>query len=189
MMARMSIEPYQQAIATTRSILTNVRPDQLDDDTPCQSWKVRDVINHLIGSQSFFSAAAAGTPPAGPTDPAAGDFVAAYDEETKKAVAALGADGVMSKTLTLPFGQMPGAAVAGLAATDTFVHGWDLAKATGQSTDLEPQLAAGLLTAARGAIQPGFRGADGVSPFGAEQEAPDGASEADRLAAFLGRTV
>jgi uncharacterized protein (TIGR03086 family) len=147
------------------------------------------VINHLIGSQSFFSAAAAGTPPAGPTDPAAGDFVAAYDEETKKAVAALGADGVMSKTLTLPFGQMPGAAVAGLAATDTFVHGWDLAKATGQSTDLEPQLAAGLLTAARGAIQPGFRGADGVSPFGAEQEAPDGASEADRLAAFLGRTV
>ena len=28
---------------------------------------------------------------------------------------------------------------------DTFQHGWDLAKATGQDTDLDPELAAGLL--------------------------------------------
>jgi uncharacterized protein (TIGR03086 family) len=76
----------------------------------------------------------------------------------------------------------------GLAITDTFVHTWDLAKATGQSTDLAPELAAVLLEQARASIQDSFRGPEGA-PFGAEQTAPEGASNADRLAAFLGRSV
>ncbi|MFT4865258.1 MAG: hypothetical protein ACI8RE_001446, partial [Ilumatobacter sp.] len=66
---------------------------------------------------------------------------------------------------------------------------WDLAKATGQSTDLAPELAAQLLEASRQMIQPGFRGEDGAAPFGVEQEYPEGACNADQLAAFLGRTV
>ena len=94
----------------------------------------------------------------------------------------------MEKMLTLPFGQMPGSAFIGLAATDTFVHGWDLAKATGQSTDLDPALATQLLAGSRQAIQPAFRSETG-NPFGPEQTAPAGASNADQLAAFLGRTV
>jgi uncharacterized protein (TIGR03086 family) len=89
---------------------------------------------------------------------------------------------------TLPFGTMPGSAFVGIAATDTFVHGWDLAKATGQNTDLSPDLAAGLLVGAKAFIQDGIRG-DEPMPFAAEQQAPAGASSADQLAAFLGRKV
>ena len=77
------------------------------------------------------------------------------------------ADGLMERTLTLPFGQMPGSAFLGLAATDTFTHGWDLAKATGQDTDLAPDLAAALLAGAR-SIPPSFRSEDGAV-FGPEQ--------------------
>jgi len=89
----------------------------------------------------------------------------------------------------LPFGDMPGSAFVGIAATDTFTHGWDLAKATGQPTDLAPDLAAGLLGGVRTSIPDSFRGPDGKAPFGAEQVAPAGSSNADQLAAFLGRTV
>jgi hypothetical protein len=39
------------------------------------------------------------------------------------------------------------------------------------------------------AITDQFRGPDGQAPFGPEAAAPDGASAADQLAAFLGRTV
>jgi uncharacterized protein (TIGR03086 family) len=91
--------------------------------------------------------------------------------------------------VNMPFGQMPGAAVLGLATTDTFQHTWDLAKATGRSTDIAPELAGALLGQAKQMIQPAFRGDDGVAPFGAEQPCPDGASPADQLAAFLGRKV
>ena len=62
----------------------------------------------------------------------------------------------MEKILTLPFGEMPGAAFVGIAATDTFTHGWDVAKATGQKTDLDPDLAAQMLAGARQFVSPGF---------------------------------
>jgi uncharacterized protein (TIGR03086 family) len=186
---QMATEPLEQAIESTRTVLTGVSKDQLGDATPCALWKVSDLINHIVGAQSFFEAGAKGDPPAeGDADFAAGDFVAAFDDASRRSVAAFSADGVMEKMLTLPFGQMPGAAFMGLAATDTFTHGWDLAKATGQSTDLAPDLAAELLGGSRMAIQPSFRNPEG-NPFGPEQSAPAGACTADQLAAFLGRTV
>ena len=185
----MSTEPLEQAIATTRGVLTSVSKEQLGGDTPCAQWKVSDLINHIVGGQYFFEAGAKGEPPAGgDTDYSAGDFVAAFDEGAQRCLAAFRADGVMEKMLTLPFGQMPGAAFFGLAATDTLTHGWDLAKATGQSTDLAPELAGQLLVGAQAAISPAFRSPEG-NPFGLEQTAPAGANNADKLAAFLGRNV
>jgi uncharacterized protein (TIGR03086 family) len=186
---QMATDPLEQAIASTRTVLAGVSKDQLGDDTPCAQWKVSDLINHIVGAQSFFEAGAKGEQlAAGETDFAATDFVAAFDDSAHRCVAAFSADGVMEKVLTLPFGQMPGAAFVGLAATDTFTHGWDLAKATGQTTDLAPELAAQLLAGARMAIQPSFRNPEG-NPFGPEQPAPAGAGNADQLAAFLGRRV
>jgi len=185
----MATEMLEQSIAATRGVLVNVSRDQLGDDTPCAQWKVSDLVNHIVGGQYFFESGALGAPPAGgETDYSAGDFVAAFDDGAQRCVRAFSADGVMDKMLTLPWGQMPGSAFIGLAATDTFTHGWDLARATGQDTDLAPELAAQLLVGARQAIQPAFRSADGAV-FGLEQTAPSGASDADKLAAFLGRAV
>lgn len=184
----MTTETMERAMGVAKGVLANVRPDQLDDPTPCASWKVRDVINHVVGGSHFFAASMeAGQAPEGDQpDLAGGDFVASYEEGTKKCVAAFGAPGAQEKVVSLPFGTMPGSAFMGLATTDTFTHAWDLAKATGQSTDLDPELAEELLVGARMFIQESFRG-DEPMPFGPEQQAPDGAPAADRLAAFLGR--
>ncbi len=186
----MSIQPLQAAIASTRAVVAATTKDQLGASTPCASWKVSDLVNHIVGAQYFFTSALQGKPPSGDApDFSAGDFLAAFDEASAACLAAFSADGAMTGMVKTPFAEMPGAAWAGLAATDCFTHGWDLAKATGQSTDLAPELAAGLLVGARQAIQPGFRGEDGKAPFTAELQAPDGASNADKLAAFLGRQV
>ena len=104
-------------------------------------------------------------------------------------MAAFQAEGAMDRRVRLPFSELPGSQFLYLAATDTFVHGWDLAMATGQPTDLAPELAAQLLDGARKAIHDSMRGPDGAAPFGPEQKAPQGAGNADQLAAFLGRTV
>ena len=183
----MTTELLEQAIASTRGVLVNVSKEQLGDDTPCAAWKVRDLINHIVGGQYFFEAGVNGAPPAGgDTEFSAGDVVSAFDEAAERCLAAFRTDGVMAKMLTLPFGQMPGSAFVGLAATDTFAHGWDLAKATGQNTNLAPDLAGQLLMGAKQSISPAFRSADGAV-FGPEQTAPADASNADQLAAFLGR--
>jgi uncharacterized protein (TIGR03086 family) len=184
-----STAPLDQAVSTARAIIANVKPDQLDAPSPCASWKVGDVINHVIGGHHFFAAEMGGEAQRGEVPNfAGGDYLAAFDAATGAARSAFLADGAMERMVALPFGTMPGSAVVGLLATDTLTHAWDIAKATGQSTDLAPELAAGLLGGVRGAIQDSFRGEDGKAPFGPECEAPADATNADRLAAFLGRT-
>ncbi len=184
----MTIQPFERALSVTRSVLASVTPDQLHNSTPCTAWDVSALINHIIGVQHFFVAGMNATPPAAAPDYAAGDYVAAFDEASAASRACFGADGALERLVTLPFGQMPGAAVLGLAITDTFQHGWDLAKATGQDTNLAPELAAGVLAQARQSVPDAFRGPQGA-PFGTEQVAPEGACPADELAAFLGREV
>ena len=185
----MSTQPLEQAISVARNVLDGVSADQLSASTPCASWTVAELINHMVGGQSFFAACVNGEMPSGEAhDHAGGEFRAAFDEQSAACLAAFRAEGAMAKTVTAPFGEMPAAAFMGLAITDTFQHAWDLAKATGQDTDLAPDLATVLLGQARANISANFRGPEGA-PFGAEQSADAEASPADQLAAFLGRAV
>ncbi len=186
----MSIQPLEQAIASTRAVLINVTAEQLSAPTPCASWNVGQLIDHMVGVQQIFGASLAGEePPEGGDKPSEGDYISAFDEASAQCLAAFSREGLMEEIVKVPFGEMPGSAFMGLAATDTLTHGWDLAKATGQSTDLAPEYAAAMLQQSQMAIQDSFRGADGEAPFGPEQQVPEGATKADQLAAFLGRTI
>ena len=185
----MSSEILEQAFATTAGVLANVTPDDMDLDTPCASWKVRDLVNHIVRGSYYFAAVAEnGVPPDGHDRPdfTSGAFTAAFAAGSAQAVAAFGAPGALDKTMTLPFGELPGSVFMMIAATDTFAHGWDLARATGQPSDLDPELAEQLLAFARTALRDGFRGPEGKS-FGPVVEVPETAPAADRLAGFLGR--
>ena len=189
----MSAELLAKSFASTREVLAAVTPEQVTGSaTPCASWDVKELINHIVNGTAFFADVAENGKPSDSgdaPDPASGDYVAAFDAGTARAVRAFEADGIMEQILHLPFGDMPGSAFCNIASADSFTHGWDLAKATGQSTDLAPAVATELLAFATGMLSDATRGENGVAPFGPECDAPAGASEADKLAAFLGRTI
>jgi uncharacterized protein (TIGR03086 family) len=178
-----------QALQNTLAVLTRVRPEDLDGPTPCASWDVRALVNHFVGTARWWAATIAGDDGVDDADYAAGDFVAAYEESIRIAVAAFGADGALDTTIRLPFGEFPGPVLLSLATMEQFTHGWDLARAIGRSADLDSGLAAGMLGQARLAISDAYRGPDGQALFGPAREAPAGAGPADQLAAFLGRVV
>lgn len=117
-----------------------------------------------------------------------GDFNAAFAAAAAASLASFEADGALDRTVDPGFGEMPATAVLGMATTDTFQHAWDLATATGQDNDLDPEMAGQLLEAARRSIPPTFRSETG-DIFGLEQPAPPDANAATQLAAFLGRRV
>src|SRR5205823_12905039 len=72
----MSVEPLEQAVRSTRGVLEGVKPDQMGLATPCASWKVSDLVNHIVGGQFFFAKVASGNKPErDPTDYSSGDFV------------------------------------------------------------------------------------------------------------------
>ena len=189
----MSTDVLERAFATTRKIVAKVTPDDLDKPTPCASWDVRALVNHIVAGSHWFASstnagvAAEGGDAAG-TDFTAGDLTASYDEGIKASLAAFSAPGAQEKMVKLPFGEFPGAVFMGLATNDTFVHGWDLAKALGQPLDIDPEMAAQLLEQVRATIPDQFRGPDGQAPFGPVVECHDSLPAASRLAAFLGRT-
>jgi uncharacterized protein (TIGR03086 family) len=179
-----------QACQSTLAILAKVEPGQLNAPTPCASWDVRALINHFVGTARWWAAMVAGE--AGDdtdADYASGDIIAAYQESTKIAVAAFEAEGALEKMVMLPFGEFPGVVLRGFAALDQFAHGWDLARAIGYRTDLDPGLATVLLGQSQIGITDALRGPDGQAPFGPVREAPAGSGPADQLAAFLGRAV
>ena len=187
----MGTESLKRAYASTAQVLANVSKDELGASTPCKSWDVRALVNHIVGATYYFAAAAeTGVGPSGDaeSDFAASDFNSSFAEGSRLATAAFSADGALDKTMKLPFGELPGARVLQIAALDNFAHGWDLARATGQSTDLDAGLAEELLVAARENIPDAIRG-DEPAPFAKEVAVPASAPAADRLAGFLGRTV
>jgi uncharacterized protein (TIGR03086 family) len=190
----MSADILERAFQSSAKALANLQAGQLDDPTPCSSWKVRDLVNHIVGGAEWFAISTeTGVGPAGGGDDAArdwcsGDIQANFDENTRRALAAFRAPGAMEKNIKLPFGEMPGSAFVMLAACDTFTHAWDLSKALGQSTDLDPEMAEQLLGFAKQAIPEQFRGPE-PAPFGPIVEVPETAPKADQLAGFLGRNV
>jgi uncharacterized protein (TIGR03086 family) len=184
----MSTEHLSRAFISTAAILSVVQSDQLDMPTPCASWDVRGLINHFVGSARWATAAILGDEIA-PEDIVGSDFSACYDESMHAALVAFGSGGALEKAVLLPFGEVSGAALMGIATGDQFTHGWDLARAIGLHTDLDPELADALLVQAQGMIPEESRGPNGAAPFGPVVTPPAEASPADRLAAFLGRSM
>jgi len=175
------VDALEQTFQHTQGVIGNVRPDQYDNATPCSEWAVHDVLQHMIAVVAGMGAAAAGAdrPPfeLGP-DPA-GQF----REASATAIAAWRAPGVLDKIIDAGPGPMPGRVVAGINLLDTATHTWDLAKATGQPTQLPAGVAEAALDASRSIISPEIR----PGRFAPEASAPSGAGPTEQLVAYLGR--
>ena len=180
-----------RACGSAGAILATISRSDLDQPTPCASWKVRDVVNHILGGAAYFAelAGRARLPTArrrtrtsrpGTSPARSAARPAAWPRPTAR-------PGVLDKDLEMPMGAMPGSVWAWIAASDIFAHGWDLAKATGQPTALEPELAQLLLARVTQTLPDAMRGPEGEAPFGPEVKMAGSAPPADQLAAFLGR--
>lgn len=192
----MDVSTLERSCGVARGVIANVSPSSYDQPTPCVSWNVREVLNHLVGATYWFAGclqqgeASSHDQAAAGTDFTSTDVQASFNEGAKRAIEAFSGPGALEQTVKLPFGDMPGGMFLVLAINDVLTHSWDLAKATGQDTDLEPELATELLGMMQNNLSDDFRGPEGSgAPFGPAREAPEGASPADQLAAFLGREV
>ncbi len=165
------------------------------DPTPCPGWTVRDLVSHVVTGNAKF-AGAFGSHYQLPTGQnltveadAGADVVSllrAYRDSAAALLDALGRPGALDKIVTVPFGTVPGVVALHLRITEILVHGWDLARATGQQTAFADDVAEQELAFSRAKladIPPGRR------PFGPPQPAADDAPAIDRLAACLGRSV
>jgi uncharacterized protein (TIGR03086 family) len=175
------INLYADAVQRNQKRVENLRTDQFDDPTPCTEWTVRALLDHIIGGYRMFATALGATVPEAADDPAAAHRAAA-----DAAVRAFGAPDARQRSLVLPVGEVSGEAALGLALTDAVVHGWDLAKATGQDTTIDESLATMLLAGLEQSITADMR-QPGGPVFAPPVPVDAGRPAGDRLVAFLGR--
>ncbi|GAA2256932.1 TIGR03086 family metal-binding protein [Streptomyces indiaensis] len=138
----LDLGPQTEAVA---QLVAGVTDEQLADPTPCPAYAVRHLLGHLAGLAAAFRDAARKDLGA-TTDTSPGsalpELAPGWREELPDLLAELGEawrDPAARTGMTRAGGvDLPGE-VAGLVATDELVvHGWDLARATGQPYSPDP---------------------------------------------------
>lgn len=184
-----SIDELAQVLDATERLVAGVRDEQWSDPTPCSEWNIRDLLDHLVGGNVSFARRVRGDASspeeARPADPLGDDPLAAYRAAAEELVAACRLPGALERTITAPFGQVPVAVALHLRVVEALVHGWDLARATGQAVDYPEDLVERELEFTLDALGNIPEG----GPFASPQPVSDDAPAIDRLVARLGRSV
>jgi uncharacterized protein (TIGR03086 family) len=167
-------------------VVSQIRSDQLDQPTPCADFTVRGVLGHMVAGATSFAAGFRGQPAPADTNNGSADPLTDFGPALTGLAEAMHSPGALDRTITAPFGDVPGDAFARFVILDGLVHGWDLATATGQAYDPPDALVAAVDTFAREAIVPAMREA---GMFAAPEDAPADATPIERIAAFTGRSV
>jgi uncharacterized protein (TIGR03086 family) len=150
---------------------------QMNAETPCDEWVVHDLMSHMLETQRYFVATAQGrdaSPPSpAPTAPLGDDPVADFELARAETLQTFGESGVIEKT----------GPSLGIAFSDQLLHGWDLARATGQDETM-PE---GLPEAAFEMIHGRFTDEQRKGIFKPEVTAAADATAQEKLLAYTGR--
>jgi uncharacterized protein (TIGR03086 family) len=181
---------YDGALTWVLGLVRGVRPEQLAAPTPCSELDVRALLAHLVATvnraAAFGRGVDAGSVPWSVPELPGDDWSSAY-QEAIDAMWAVWRDGTerLDRTVRAPFGEVPGRAALMAYTSETLVHGWDLAVATGQSAEADPAVVAPVLALMQRFLPAEPRG--GHIPFAPPVPPRDGAGPTERLANWCGR--
>lgn len=170
-----------------------VKADQWDNPSPCVAWTARDVVGHIVDMHAVMFRPLDRTLSPAPAlaDDPLGTFKAARaDVEALLSDPALAASEVDAPTGRMTVEQH----VDQVPSADMVLHGWDLARATGQDDTIDPTeveaMWAGLSAMPAELLEqlrtPGAFG-PGVEVFGPEVKVPADAPLQERLLGCIGR--
>jgi len=173
---------YRKLAAAFTAKVESVPDDRWTSATPCSDWTARDLVRHVVDTQGLFLGFVDRTLP----DSVSVDDVPVAAWSSARDVVQAGLDD--PAVATMEYDAFGGRStfekgVGTFLCADLVVHGWDLARATGQDESMD------LAEVSRVRTDMAKMGDMLRSPgaFGPEVAAPDGADEQSELLAFLGR--
>jgi len=158
--ASVPVALLSRALDQVGVLIAGIRDDQKALPTPCRSWDVAALIAHLVNDTAQFVARAAGETPdwtASATDVGA-DPHAAFQRGAAALLDAWRRAGDLTGIIQIPgMGEMPARFPVDQQITEFALHAWDLARATGRTSGLDPEIGRAALDWARGAMRPESR--------------------------------
>lgn len=169
-------------------VAAGVRDEDLGLPTPCTDWSVADLLRHLLELTNAFVATARKTPFPGDGSARPTELPADWREQLDRQLEALPAawrePGAWQGEADAGGVTMPAAVMGAVAIDELVLHGWDLARATGQSFEADAASIAASLGFAM-SVPVEAEGRDGL--YGPVVPVPDDASDLDRLLGYTGR--
>jgi len=179
-----------RAAQPTVAIIRNIKADQFDAATPCSEYDVRKLINHLLFWGPSLEAAArkeqVAPPAAGERDVSVADRDAPglLEAQLDRLVAAWGRpeawEGATQLGSPTP---LPAPMIGGMVLGEFVVHGWDLARATGQEAGWDDEV---LQLVHREVAKTAEQGRE-MGVYGERVPVPDTASVLARTLGLTGR--
>jgi uncharacterized protein (TIGR03086 family) len=181
------LEPAARQLIT---LAAGVTDDMLQAPTPCGDYTVADLLAHAMGLTIAFrdaadkkgSPAQDGVPGRVALDPG---WRGALPGRLQAMAAAWHSPQAWESLTKVGGGTMPATFAGQAGLNELVIHGWDLARGTGQpyhADEASAQAAVEFLTLASAAVEPGQPG-----PFGPAVEVLPGAPILDRAIALSGR--
>jgi uncharacterized protein (TIGR03086 family) len=176
-------------LADLESVVGGIRPEQLHDPTPCTEYDVAQLRDHVVGWLTTFASGFADPGGQAPRDSLTG-YQAPANPATEVHAAASTLTGALragaaTRPLQLGSSAMPGEMALGMILWEYQVHGWDLARATGQPWSPPAVAAEESLGFAPGMLTDDYQG-DGKA-FAKRVSVPASAPPLDRLLGLSGR--
>lgn len=130
---------HRPAAAEMARLVNGVRDDQLGGPTPCPEYTLGDLLEHVHGLSLAFTMAArkeelppTDGPPHGTASRLPADWRSSITERLDALVAAWQQPGAWQGRATVAGVDMTGPETALVALDELVVHGWDVARASGQ---------------------------------------------------------
>ncbi|NNG38638.1 TIGR03086 family protein [Flexivirga sp. ID2601S] len=168
------------AATTMSTLVAGVTDDQLDRPTPCTDWTVGDLLAHIHQFASVFTANARKEPLQPPTT-LVEDWRTAIPEQLDRLAAVWREPSAWEGRASAGGVDMSAEDNAVVAIEELTVHGWDLARATGQGFHTD----GGQLDQVDRFVA--MFGSDGDGPFGPRAAVPADADRVQQLIAATGR--
>lgn len=177
---RLDLDPAATELAR---LLAGVADDRLDAPTPCADWTLRDLLLHVDGFTVALSANARKEPPR--RQPALGpDWRDTLPGQLAQLAAAWREESAWQGRVSAGGIEMSAEDSALVALEELVVHGWDVARATGQQLRVDDASLAGV---ERFLEVFGAQIESGQGPYGPAVPVPPTAPTLDRLVGRTGR--
>jgi len=127
-----------EAAPPTIAVVRAIRPDQFTAPTPCRDFDVRGLIEHMLQWGPALAAASRNPVESVPPE---GDLRDRLERQIGQLVAAWSTPAAWQGLTSMGGAQeMPAPVIGAMVVGEIVVHGWDLARATGQDVAWDPRL-------------------------------------------------
>lgn len=129
-------DSYRRVSTGFDAAVKAVAPEQWDLQSPCEKWKARDIVAHIVeGHRGVIAAVRGGeSTPLGPDE----DPKKAWEDASRAMDEIAGNPEEIAKEMDGPTGKMPAGEIINRFVTmDVLVHTWDLARTVGADERLD----------------------------------------------------